>query len=276
MLGLLALAVAPPAVAKARKQYWVRATLAERYFSTQADGSSWESQASIDVEFRTTYKTAFAHTPINPTKVFESHFEAALHGRGPGGATNCSYVGKPGPKGAFVTLTVPASERVVEVQWPAAPGLWTQTRTLASTSLCPPTFLLNPLEGFPPDGETRWDPEGVGKKESPTDHFNSAIMFTWEPGPKYPQFDGTWDPLRMQSLTTYQNGELYTVDGWGTIAQGDVPINGKPQSYLGAQPDEPDAPLPSLNALKKMGRREFTVPKGCLKGEKRRKKQRCP
>ena len=276
-LATSAVALALPAIAAAKNApspYYVRATLAERYFATQADGSSWESQAAIDVEYRSTYEHVLIRgaTSLDPKKVLLDRFNAELSGRGQGGSVNCKWRGATGAGQAPFTLTA-RNSTFLEVPWPGFPAHWRQTRTEGTSPDCADRFELNPLQGPPPDGETIWRPV-FSSDLSSIEHFDNAVGGFDIIGSKAvpAAFLGG---VKMLSRTTYKNGEFYTVDAWGTIVQSRLPITGPPQNYLSLVPDQPDASVPGLNALKRAGRKEIRLPKGCVRGEKRRKRLRC-
>ncbi|MGH2892776.1 MAG: hypothetical protein ACRDPM_05840 [Solirubrobacteraceae bacterium] len=264
-----------PAAAQARRIY-VNIELSQESSASLPAGEQWQSTATMSAYYRTTSQALSSGDgtlQLTPTATLGT-FTANLSNPLPGVPLNCTWRGAPGGGHPLAQLQdgTPFAH-ALSIQWPGSPGMWSQTLSRSSTGKCLPAFVDIPLQG-----EVKWA-LGSARGTGGGNHFLFAAA------PRNTAVErGAWSAsiadMTMTSLLTRSDGASYAVAAQGFLIESTVPYARRkdvlpvPSIFTAGMLSTPL----SSQALRRLALQVVPkgIPLGCVAGQRRRRRERCP
>jgi hypothetical protein len=274
-LVVMALLLVTPSAAHARSLY-INVELSQAYSAIQSGGSVGQSTATVSAYYRTTTQALSSGDgtlQLTPTATV-GRFTATLANPPLGAPLNCVWHGTPagGHQLAELQDGTPFAH-ALSIQWPAYPGMWHQTLSRALTGRCRPTFTDVPLQGA-----VTWA-LGSAHGTGGGNHFLFAAVAR-NAAVQSGAASASVADMTMTSLLVRPGAASDAVTAQGFLVESTVPFAGR-RNVLPAPSMSATGSLPgplggrALRALASqlVPRR---IPQGCVAGQKRRRRQRCP
>jgi len=261
------------AQARARTVY-INAELSQTYAAIRPAGERWHSTASVSAYYRTTSQALAAGdgTTVLAPRATVGRFAASLADTLPAVSRTCAWHGAPGRQLAQLQVGTPFAH-AFSIQWPGYPGMWVQSLSNASTGPCSPTFTETPLQGA-----VTWALDSAGGTSGGNHFLFAATPRT--PAVESGAVSASIATMTMRSLLTIPEGPTYAVSAQGFLVESRVPFAGR-RNVVSAPAVRPTgtaaAPLAPA-ALRKLAFELVPkrIPRGCVAGQRRRRRQRCP